>query len=100
MELLGIAQELDVLKRFAQRRCRKVDVRYIPGMPYQVGFLGDDPKNEPHPLPEPYDLTFYLEDSMFGGEVFAAVTCNGLVVVRPFLWPGYDALLKMRITVD
>lgn len=97
--MLGIAQELDILKNFGEKRCRTLRVNYTPGMPYKITY-GDETPLEPPVLPPTYELTYILEDAMFGGEVFAAVTCNGLVVTRPFPWPGYDTLAQMRITVD
>lgn len=98
-EMLGIAQQLDILKEFGSKRCRMLRVNYTPGLPYKITY-GDEAPPEPIKTPPTYELTYILDDAMFGGEVFAAVTCNGLVVIRPFLWPGYEALLKMRITAD
>lgn len=97
LEMLGVAQEAEILKRFGEQRCRVVRVNYVPAVPFQVSPVEE---GVPIPKPQPCELTFLLEDAMFGGEVFAAVTCNGLVIIRPFLWPGYDTLAKMRITTD
>lgn len=96
LELLGVAQAAEILKTFGQLRCRLVKVHYSPAIPFRIG-TPDQPLPEPVVQPH-HELTFILEDAMFGGEVFAAVACNGLVVVRPFLWPGYEVLAGMRIT--
>jgi hypothetical protein len=56
---------------------------------------GDEPLTTCPPHVE--EVVFNLEDTMFGGEVFASVTSRGFVVIVPFLWSGWETLAKSRI---
>ena len=101
LEMLGVAQAANILERMGEDECRLVTVDYTTSLGYKVDCLKTPPEGDPKPVTVPvHRLTFVLEDAMFGGEVFAAVTCNGLVIIRPFLWTGYEELAKMKIVVD
>ena len=55
------------------------------------------PHNSPTFAPTPMSLTFCLEDAMFGGVTFVAITCGGRVVINPFVFESYDKLAIKRV---
>jgi hypothetical protein len=96
-DLLAIACEANVLKIMGERRTHVVTLDFVPQRPaIIIPRLPDDgPLNAMPPHVE--EVTFYLEDAMFGGDVYAAVTCRGHTVVAPFLWSSWETLAKSRI---
>jgi hypothetical protein len=96
-DLLAIACEANVLKIMGERRTRVITFDFVPARPAIIlpRLEGDGPLNASPPHVE--EVTYYLEDTMFGGEVYAAVTCRGHTVVAPFLWSSWEALARSRI---
>lgn len=98
-ELCGVLEDAKVLSIMSQDETRRVTVAYFPpraGMVFPM-LEGDDPI-EAYPI-NPILLTFQLEDTMFGGEVWAAITCGDQVVIRPFPWTSYEHLGTLKITL-
>lgn len=96
-DLLAIACEANVLRIMGQRKCRQITLDYVPARPAIIipRLEGDGPLNAMPPHVE--EVTYFLEDSMFGGDVYAAVTCRGHTVVAPFLWSSWETLANSRI---
>lgn len=98
-ELCRVLEDAKVLSIMSHDETRQVTVAYFPpraGMVFPMSD-GDDPI-EAYPI-NPILLTFKLEDTMFGGEVWAAITCGDQVVIRPFPWISYENLGTLKITV-
>jgi hypothetical protein len=96
-DLLWIAREANVFKIMGERKVRTVTIDFVPARPALVmpRFPGDDPITACPPHIE--EVVFHLEDTMFGGETFASLTCRGMVIVVPFLWSSWDTLAKSQI---
>lgn len=97
-QLCEIANYANVFKIMGEKRWREVTVDYVPGRQAIVlpRLPDDDALNALPPHVE--ELVFKLEDAMFGGELFAALTCKDLVIVAPFVWTGWDSLAQSSIT--
>lgn len=96
-DLLWIAQEANVFKIMGERKARSVTIDFVPGRPAIVlPRLGDDEPLTTCP-PHVEEVTFHLEDAMFGGEVMTALTCRGMIIVVPFAWSSWEALAKSKI---
>jgi hypothetical protein len=80
-----------------ERRCRIVTLDFVPARPAIIlpRLEGDGPLTTMPPHVE--EVVYHLEDTMFGGDVYAAVTCRGHTVVAPFLWSSWEALARSRI---
>jgi hypothetical protein len=96
-DLLAIACEANVLRIMGERRCRIVTLDFVPARPAIIlpRLEGDGPLTTMPPHVE--EVVYHLEDTMFGGDVYAAVTCRGHTVVAPFLWSSWEALARSRI---
>lgn len=98
-EVVRVAAEVELLKLFGEKQCRAITIDYLP----QRGSLwaAREPGEAPSTIggPDGYSLTYLLEDQMFGGVTYAAVTCSGHVVVRPFRWVSYHELVGSSINV-
>jgi hypothetical protein len=99
-DLLVIAQEAGVLKRMSEQRCRMVVVDYRPpaagiAVPREQG--EEEVGLEPI-APEIVTITYTLEDAMFGGVVYVALTSSERVLINPFAWVSYEHLAN--ITID
>ena len=98
VDLLRVCEQAGVLKRMGEGRCRSVTVDYVP--PREGMCIprtpGEDEPIEPL-VPEVITLTFNLEDAMFGGVLFAAITCGHRVVVSPWQWVSYEHLALQTI---
>lgn len=92
-ELLGIAEHAKVLPIMSERRTRQVVVDYVPAR--DALFLPrespEDPPLEAFP-PTVIPITYTLEDSMFGGITYVALTVRERVLIHPFTFGGYDDL--------
>lgn len=98
-ELLEVAKQAGVLQLMARRRSRRVVVDYVPARESMAIPREDDDPDEPlSPNPPTVtSLVFTLEDAMFGGTVFVALTCGGRVLVNPFAWVNYAHLGQLTI---
>lgn len=96
--MLWIATEANIFKIMGEQKVRSVTIDFVPSRAALLipRLNGDDPVTSCAPHVE--EVTFHLEDAMFGGEVFTAITCRGNVVVLPFPWTSWDGLAKSRIT--
>lgn len=95
-----LADILDSAKVFAimgRERRRHVTVDYIPPRDAMIYAREDDDGPMETYAPVPISLTFTLEDAMFGGVTFVAITCGGRVVINPFVFESYDKLAIMRV---
>lgn len=96
-ELCQVAIDANVLQIMSERKCKKVKIDYLPARPAVLIPREDDGgPPEPYTL-KPITLIFTLEDAMFGGVTFAALTCGHRVIVRPFEWTNFDALAKLNL---
>lgn len=98
-ELLAIAQMAGVLQRMAATHRSWVTVDYCPArdaivVPRELD-AGDEGL-EPFPI-RATPITFQLEDAMFGGTTYVALTCEGRVIIHPFVWESYAKLAKIKI---
>jgi len=96
-DLQWIAQEANVFKIMGDTKTRSVTLDFVPGRPAIVmpRLPGDEPLQATPPHVE--EITYHLEDSMFGGDVWTALTCRGMTIVQPWLWTSWDALAKSSI---
>lgn len=99
-EMLAIADKANVLKRMGVDKTNRIIVDFCAARDSIA--LAREPGEEGEPLEvfpiEPIMLTFRLEDAMFGGTVFACVTCEHKVIIHPFVWESYDQLSKSTFT--
>lgn len=100
LDILNVIAKAEVPKLMGERKTRRLVIDYVP--PREATMLPRDSEQD-GPLevypPVPIQLTFQIEDAMFGGEVWAAITCGNRVVVAPFLWRGFDELAKTNFTI-
>lgn len=97
-ELLNILETAKVLRIMAEEGCKSVTVDYVPPRP-AMALAREDPDIGLEMYPsQPIVLTFTLDDAMFGGSVYAAITCGSRVIIRPFPWVDYASLATLRIT--
>ncbi len=98
-DLQWIAKEVNIFKIMGERKTRSVTVDFVPGRPAIAlpRLPGDEPLKASPPHVE--EITFHLEDTQLGGEVFATLTCRGMVLVQPFMWDSWDSLTKYVINV-
>lgn len=96
-DLIAIAAYGNIFKIMGERMCREVTVDYIPQRPAMVipRLPGDGPLTASPPHVE--ELTFKLEDTLFGGEVFCSLVCRETVVVLPFRWVSWAELARSVI---
>lgn len=99
-ELIEIANAAGVLRLMSERRTSRVVVDHVPAraamsIPREPEEEGDDlAVSRPDVIP----LVFTLEDAMFAGDIFVALTCGNLVIVNPFRWHSYEHLSTVTIT--
>lgn len=97
-ELVTIAASAGVFKLLGEGRRRRVVVDYVP--PREPIIIPREPDEE-GPLnvmpPEAVEIAYTLEDAMFGGVVYVALTVAGRVVIHPFVWESYDKLARTAI---
>lgn len=99
LELAAIASEANLFKVMGHNRLTEITVDYVPNRNrFIVPRLPGDGPLEAH-APHVEQLTFALEDQMFAGEVWTALTCRGVVVVNPFRWEGWPKLATWSIIV-
>lgn len=97
-DLINVVEQAGVLKIMSERRCRQVTIDYCP--PRESMAIPRDPGcTEPiePAAPTVIPLTFLLEDTMFGGVIFVALTCGPRVVINPFVWVSYEHLGHISI---
>lgn len=97
-DLVRIAVSAQVFKLMGERRTRQVTIDYSPArdallVPRESG---EDAPLEPI-TPDVIPITFTLEDAMFGGSVWVALTCGERVVVHPFAWVSYEHLATIVV---
>lgn len=101
IEILRAIEQAGVPRLMGERKVRRLVIDYVP--PREAIALPRENEEEDSSLevypPVPIKLTFQIEDAMFGGEVWAAITCGNRVVVAPFLWRGFDELAKTNFTI-
>lgn len=100
-DLLNIAAEVGLFKIIGETRKRVVKIDYVPPRAAMIlprESVHDDCTLNVYPV-EPIEITFVLEDAMFGGVVYAALTCNGRVLIHPFVWESHDKLAATAIPV-
>jgi hypothetical protein len=97
-ELCDVMETAKVRQIMAADEVTRVVVDYFPARQAMV-FLKEDGDDEPTELypQKAIPLTFVLEDAMFGGHVFASITCGHKVIVLPFLWRGYEHVGAMQL---
>lgn len=97
-DMLRIAHEANLFKQMGENHARIFKLDYVPARPAMI--LPRE-KGEEGPLnlmpPEAVELTYILEDAMFGGTVYVALTCGGHIIIHPFEWHSYDKLSKTAI---
>lgn len=101
IELLAVAQQAGVLQRMAAEQTRIVTVDYCPpreGLIVPRDHPTDD-KLEAFP-PTVITLTYLLDDAMFGGVTYVALTCEGRVLIHPFVWESFDKLAEVTFNVQ
>jgi hypothetical protein len=99
-EMLRIASEANVAKIMGENHSRAVTLDVIPARGQViVPRLDPDDDSLTSPAPTIQTLTFHLEDAMFGTVCYAAITCQGKVIVNPFVWESWEHLAKARIGV-
>ena len=101
IELIRLANDISLIQLFAERKCRRITVDYVPARE-RLAFARpvgqeDDPLIA-YP-PEVIPVTYTLEDAMFGGVTFAAITCGFRLIVNPFVWTTYEEFGSYVITV-
>lgn len=97
-ELCEVMEKANVRQIMAAEEVQRVNVDYFPPREAMVFVREPDDDNPTEVYPQkPIPLTFVLESEMFGGEVFAAITCGQQVVIMPFIWRGYEKLGTMQI---
>lgn len=96
-ELVQIASHCDLLKLFGERQVKEITVDYVPARAALVWprLPGDGPLEACMPHVE--EITFHLEDTQIGGEVWACVTCRSMVIVRPWKWDSWASLARCHI---
>lgn len=96
--MLRVAAEANVAKIMGENQSRTVILDVIPARG-QVIVPRLDPEDDSLTPPAPAidTLTFHLEDAMFGTVCYAAITCQGKVIVNPFVWESWEHLAKARI---
>lgn len=96
-DLIMIAAEANLLKLFGKQRVRSITLDYVPPRPAMVipRLAGEEPITALPPHIE--EITYNLEDTMFGGEVFTAVTSRSFVIVSPWLWSGWEVMTGWSI---
>lgn len=95
--LAAIARDANVFQTMGENKCRMVRLDYVPAQAAMIiPRLVDDEPSEPTP-PQMEELCYFLDDAMFGGEIYAALTCNGRTIVGPFPWTDYETLSKTTI---
>ena len=96
-ELCDVMEKAKVRQIMAAEGIQEVHVDYFPPREAMIYVREtDDDTTEVYPQ-KAITLTFTLEEAMFGGKVFAAITCGHKVVILPFIWRGYDKLGTMQI---
>lgn len=99
-EMLRIAAEANVLRIMGETRRRSVTLDIVPARgQIIVPRIDEDDDSLTAPAPTIQSLQFHLEDAMFGTVCFAAVTCQGRVIVSPFAFESWDALAKSAISI-
>lgn len=99
-EMLRIAAEANVLRVMGERRLHSVTLDIVPARgQIIVPRIDDDDDSLTAPAPTIQTLTFHLEDAMFGTTTYAAVTCQGRVIVQPFAFESWDHLAASSIKV-
>lgn len=99
-ELVALASEVSVFQIMGRLHIRSVTVDYLPAHGAQFkSRLPDDPPAE-FVGPSMVSLTYVLDESMFGGETYAALTCMGHVVVAPFRFTDFEDLAQCGITLS
>ena len=97
-EMLRIAAGANILKIMGERRSATCTLDIIPPRgEVIVPRINEADDSLTAPAPTIATLRFHLEEHMFGGVVFAAVSCQGHVIVNPFPWKGWDNLAVSRI---
>lgn len=98
-ELIDIANQAGVLKRMGTEQLSKVVVDHIPARAsWSIAREKDGAALEAI-AGEVIPVTFTLESAMFGGAIFAAITCGERVVVHPFPWTSYEHLASVTINI-
>ena len=100
LSILQLADILDAAGVFAimgRERRRHVTVDYIPPRDAMIFARETDDGPMETFAPTPMSLTFCLEDAMFGGVTFVAITCGGRVVINPVVFESYDKLAIKRV---
>jgi hypothetical protein len=96
--MLSVARDGQVLRIMGQRQARSVTLDIIPARGRVItARLDEDDDSLTAPAPTIGSLTFHLEDAMFGTVCFAAVTCQGRVIVNPFPFESWDHLAKATL---
>lgn len=97
-ELLKIAAEAHVFKIMGESRTQRVKLDYVPARPAMIIPRLPD---EPDPInvypAESIEVTFTLEDAMFGGVIYVALLAQGRIIIHPFQWTSYDDLAGKAI---
>ena len=99
-QMLRIATEANVLRIMGENRKRSVTLDVIPARACVIVPRIDEADDSlTVPAPTIQSLSYHLEDAMFGSMCFAAITCDGRVIVNPFPWESWDHLAKSKINV-
>lgn len=97
-DLLDICGRANVLYRMGTERRRQITVDYVPAREAMfIPRLPDETQPIEPMTPDVIEVTFTLEDAMFGGVVFAAIVCDDRVVISPWQWISYEHLSKQTV---
>jgi len=99
-DLLEIINTAGVLRRMGNQRCRTVVVDYLPARQALIIPRAADDEPVETMAPTMTEITFRLEDTMFGGVIYAAVTCGSRVVIHPFEWKSYEHLATVTVNLN
>jgi hypothetical protein len=98
--MLRVAAEAHITRIMGMNQQRSVTIDIIPARAmFLAPRLDPDDDSLTAPTPTVQTLTFHLEDQMFGTVVYAAITCQGRVIVNPFKWESWDHLARSAINV-
>ena len=96
-ELVKVAADANVFKIMSENKTNTVTIDYVPARAAMLIPRDEtDAPLESYPL-NPIPITFRLEDAMFAGQVFVALTVGHRVIVHPFQWRSFDELAKITL---
>lgn len=97
-DLFRIAMGLQLPKMFGEMETREIVVEYLPAVREVIHVREPDAMPARPVLVAPIEITFRLEDQMFGGDVYVAITADGHVIGRPTKWESYAAFSKLVLS--